>query len=273
MPQNDFELELAIRYRGGDADRHALDFYDGASSMFGFAKSLAIASNYLVTGKVSYKATAARGVKLLMKPSREGSFEQFIMLLCDNIETVTGLILSPLALRHFIKYSFSSAVGVNPDPPTQDIANIVSRTGDMEALTDALEGPLKEAHRTVYTNENARVDLRTENGGMRDLITFNQNTASYLHDRIISDRATTHACNVASYNVNSKRGRLYLLDEGHTVPFEIAKTQPSVDTAALSWSLDQVNVGRGGELSVVAKKITASNGDLKKLILQRIQVR
>lgn len=273
MPQNDFELELAIRYRGGDADTHALDFYDGASSMFGFAKSLAIASNYLVTGKVSYKATAARGVKLLMKPSRQGSFEQFVMLLCDNIETVTGIILTPIALRHFIKYSFSSAVGISPGVPSQDIANIVSRTGDMDALSDALEGPLKEAHRTVYTNENARVDLRSEDGGLRDIITFNQNTANYLHDRIVSDRTTTHTCNVASYNVNSKRGRLYLLNEGHTVPFEIAKNQQGVDTAALSWSLDQVNVGKGGELSVVANKITASNGDLKKLIIRKISLR
>jgi len=85
MPEPDsLDIPFRITFEGGDADAHQLDFYDGTNSLFGFAKSLLLTTHYLINGEVKFQAPSARGARIYMLPSRQGSFEQFIRLVIDH---------------------------------------------------------------------------------------------------------------------------------------------------------------------------------------------
>ncbi len=68
-----------VTYSGGTADEGLLDFYDGATSYQGLARTLAILGHYYATGEIISKAPFAR-VELYLAPPEEGSFKQAVLV-------------------------------------------------------------------------------------------------------------------------------------------------------------------------------------------------
>ena len=245
--------------------------YDGTRSLFGFSKAFSIASHYLLSGNVKFQAPAAsKNVEIFLTPSRPGSFDQGIAFFFDHMpEIITGTALTPIIFKDFIALAFNKAVGREFSPSSSAVNKIkASQSSDLDALSDALEGPLKDAHRTVLGQPN-RVHVI---GNGRNIVEFTSSSAQYLHDRIVEPQVSTLEVSIASYNVNSKSGRFYVFELGRTVSFEPAKNASIGDLSPISWSLDQRNRGMPGPILIKATKVIATNGDIKKLLLYGCQM-
>lgn len=265
-------VPFRIKFQRGDAEDNRLDFYDGASSLFGFAKSLQISTHYLVNGRVTFHAPAVKGVRPYMLPSRRGSFEQIVQMILDHPtasivfakEGYNATKLGAKVIYDFTKHIFSKTIGKSAPPETEIVSTIEDEHGpDLDALSEALDGPLKEAHRTIAQTESV-TSLGT---GRTQLITFTPATYDYLRTRIVSKVAEKIEGGIAAYNVNSGRGRIWDPQLERTIPFEPDREHPPSSTVPLSWSLDQRNRGLVGTIEVTVRRILTIDQETKKYIL------
>lgn len=68
-------IKFILKYEGGDADNHLLDFYDAAQALDGFQRSLAITTNLVINGNIITQSTSLKNAKMLVSPPKEGSWE------------------------------------------------------------------------------------------------------------------------------------------------------------------------------------------------------
>lgn len=62
-------------FTGDEAVRNQLPAYEGSKSIQGVARSLVLVSHYLATGEVRQRAPFTSSIKVLIQPSRPGSFD------------------------------------------------------------------------------------------------------------------------------------------------------------------------------------------------------
>lgn len=271
------DLTVSIKFKQTGLPGNSVDFYDGTEALHGFAKSLLLTTHYYLNGKVAFQAPSARGVRILMLPAKKGSFDQVVKFVLENPElsifAVTtlgwGFKVTAPSIFKFAKYVFARTAGraaVADDKATQEI--LATRENDIPALSEAIDGPLRQAHRTIDQSGGSVVLSRP--GGTS--LTFDAATLDYLKTRVVDRVASRVEGSVVAYNVLSGRGRIYLTDEGRTVPFEKDKDAPRFNSRALSWSLDQRNRGRPGYVYLVAKKSSTIDGEVKKFIVSNCGV-
>jgi hypothetical protein len=138
-------IEVPIQFRGGEAEDHRLDFYDGAESLFGFARALLLlSSNYLVHGKVAFQAPSVRGVRAFMLPAKPGSFAQIIQLVLENPGATAFGAVSGVVLWDFTKLMFARTVGTIAKPKTSFVNSVESaKISDLDSLSEAITNPLR----------------------------------------------------------------------------------------------------------------------------------
>jgi hypothetical protein len=265
------DLPFLIRYVGGYADARRLDFYDGADSLFGFAKALQLTNHYLITGNVAFQAPRARGAKLYMLTSRSG--KQIVQLVLEHPKTAVwfmqqGYSVAKLGARHvydFTRTVFSRTVGKKVTPETDLVRAIEAKHApDLNVLSEAIDGPLKDAHRTIGQSSTT-----TQLGSLdKPFVTFDQQTFDYVRTRIVSKKIEEIHGTIAAYNVNSRRGRVFDPAEGRTIPFEPDGDVRLKDTTPLTWSLYQQDRGRDGTIHLEVRRMLTLNNETKKYYLR-----
>jgi hypothetical protein len=232
-----------------DDEPNRMELYDGAKTIFGLGRALQITSHYLVTRKVVFQAPAAHAARLYLKPAKRGSYEQIIEIVISNKEAIAAAVVVGVTkdiLKDFITFVFQGVCGIVTRTSTRIVQEIADQhRADLEALEEALVGPLADAHRAVETNR-ARTRLKIEDRG----ITLDQDTLDHVRRKVRLPGAKKLEASISSYNINSRKGRLHNKQLGRTIPFRIEKERIPEDLTPLSWSLDQSNKGNPGLIEV-----------------------
>ena len=228
MAEEPIGVPLTIVFEGSEPEDHDLNFYDGAASLFGFAKTLQLTTHYLKNGKVAFQAPSAKGVRLVMFPSKPGSYIQPIEIILNDrvIALPNSIARQGAATRRvnraevidFTNFMIQRTVGRLSAAPQTTLVQEYSDTvaPDLDALSEAIDGPLKEAHRAIATRTIREISLRRRS---ENFLILNTASYEYLEFTKISPSVSTKYGSVAAYNVNSRRGRFYEQELGRTVPF------------------------------------------------------
>jgi hypothetical protein len=241
------EINLSVRFTGGEAQENKIDFYDGSESLFGFSRALLLSTSYLLTGKVNFQAPSVKGAKVYMLTSRPGSFEQIIQLVIQNPAAAAFGLVTGQRLWAFTKSVLTKSVG-QPDESDSDFVKSIQgqKEADLDSLNEAVTSPIKMAHRFVGADHSSK---KISFGSVSDRIVLDERTRDYLFIRTVESKFTDFTGNISSYNIHRKTGRIFDLELGRTVPFAFDKEgRTSADTTPITWSIDQNNRGLPGHI-------------------------
>lgn len=260
------KASLKIVYRGGEADQNRLDLYDGAESNFGFAKALSIASHAFVRQAIVHHATAAKGVRLYLGVPSAGSYVEFIQAVITDpnfmLGVGTGVVTN--AFYDFLKFSLSRAAGLFVEPETSAVRQQFERDEPFfDELADVLEGPLRDAHRTIKMS-GGTISLERPRS---PLVTFDRETLDWVTTRELDDTRETVIGNVTRYNVISKNGRLFNQKLGRVIPFKPDGSLGEMSQRLLTRSLDDTNHRLPGILDFTVQPVVSARGAVKRYIL------
>jgi hypothetical protein len=88
----------------------------------------------------------------------------------------------------------------------------------------------------------------------------------YIEEEIIGEEQTRDV-SVAALNVNNKTGRVYLFDQGRTVPFLIHRNASPRTITKLSIYLNQYARNTGATVNIRFRPMEHVDGRIKRLII------
>lgn len=267
--------KLTISFKGGMADQHKLPAYAAAQSLAGLSRSILIPTMYLAEGKVRHRKLSHKAFDLNQIATRPGSFE-----------TVYELVTHPAAMfalgfladvgkdtikefaADFIKSIVNRCVGKEASKTVENLeADGKLAAGDVQALVEAIEPPMKEAHMAIG-NGASNVFIIT---GGRNVIHLNATTKAFVMGAEDDEAIREKEFSIGSFNANTGNGRAFDYDEKRTIPFILsAGADRRSINAILESLLRYTQVRRLGEeqVSRVRLKYTtviAPDGRVKKL--------
>jgi hypothetical protein len=263
------EADFSVKYEGLYADRNMLPAHDGALSIQGIARSLTLVTTYLATGKVKKRAPFDSPIALFLKPARTGSYDTLYHLVSDPglqlLLTDVSVNLTSQLIYDAVKFVFNRVVGNATSPQSLPIRQLVAtKGGDIAALEDAVEPSLVNAHRVIGKGSNNIYIF-----GDNNQITFNSATKSYITESLESEEIDTKEVSIASYNANSKMGRVYDFEFDRTIPFVLSAQAGQSSAVAIARSLTQYVGGAESRVQITYQKIYAPDGKVKKYIIKR----
>jgi hypothetical protein len=265
-------IDLNVRFRGGEADSHRLDLYDGTHSLFGFARTLLQSTHFFLNGNVTFQAPAAKGVRLYLRPAQKGSFSQVIQLVVDHPETAAFELATGVALWDFTKLMLSRTTGTvaqGSSPMVRSLQN--TREPDLDALSEAITSPLKHAHRFIEEgNRDKSISLEMGSGSA---VVLTSRSRDYLFVRSVGSKFEKIVGSVSSYNINTRYGRIFDNELGRTVPFKFLKEAQMIDKSPITWSLHQNERGASGSIVFLAKRETTVDGETTRYFVKEISVK
>jgi len=177
--------------------------------------------------------------------------------------TLGGLTTS--AVYDLIKITFGRALGLTTKPSTDQTTLLdEKRGGDVEALIDSVESPMREAHTAIG---NSAHDIQIVNGQNNVVINnLTLVTKEYVSISLRGDEDNVDV-SIGSLNANQGTGRAWFTDVGKLVPFNVSNKATDRTLSALSWGLDQYVNGTGGTVSIRYEPLRSADGRLKRVII------
>lgn len=252
-------LEVTLRFSGRNADDNTIDLYDVSQALIGFERSLALTTNLVLNDEIITQAPSLEGAKIFARPSRPGSWELTALL----VLTAGGLYKLGTApkdtpLGHLIRsaydYVLSQTLGIHPDYETTLGQQLrVARAEDrnikrltqsrFDSLVEKCETAVREMHRPIYKSKSADVgqligrvgDEPSQIGPSLTLETY-----EFIAHTVRSIGTVLIDGNVSSYNINTYKGRIFVLAYGRPLPFELSENARDAQSVALiTRSLDE----------------------------------
>jgi hypothetical protein len=260
---------LILKFRGGDADDHRLDAYAGGMSLSGIAKGLERIGHYAVTGKIRKQFPYDTRIRFFIETPSPGSLEWAVGV---YFAVQTAFAADPLlgglttnALYDLVKMTFGRAIGNGGAPQTEQTNLLDDRKGgDVEALVDSVESPMREAHTVIG---NSAHDIQIVNGQNNVVINhLTLVTKEYVTITLKGDSERVDV-SVGSLNANQGTGRAWFGNLGKLVPFNVSNKASSRTLAALSWGIDQYVNKTGQRVSIIYEPLRAADGRLKRIII------
>jgi hypothetical protein len=207
---------------GGAAQGHKLPAYEASKSLYGIARALLIATNYLDEGRVRRRDFRPAGFELNIVAQRPGSFETVFEIISNPDAMLYGSML--LGGGHFLLDFISSltrrSVGGDAVESIQRLEQSEQlKVGDVEALVDAIEPAIREAHKSVGYGAT-KIYLQSDRS---PLVTFDQTTKDYVNTSVFDDILKVKLFSIASFDANSGSGRAFDFEEGRTIPFQVER--------------------------------------------------
>lgn len=254
---------IILKYEGGDADDHRLDALTGGESLEGLGRALSLVAHFAATGEVRQRAPYSKEARFVFSANRAGSLEWLVEYVQNNPGEI-ALGLGVNGITALVAWVWAKAIGRAEKAPKAIEALDEARSGDIEALVEAVEPSLKKAHRAIGPTAQQILIINGNNNNV--IVGFDLKSRSYLekdHDGGIS----TQDVSVASLNVNSRYGRVYFLDLGRTVPFKIDRDAHGRTLTELSKALDNYAKKTGATVNIRFRRIEAEDGRLKRIMI------
>jgi len=136
--------------------------------------------------------------------------------------------------------------------------------GTFDALVEAAEPSLVRAHR-VITSQKTTISFKRKAFEFE----FNRETKKYIETNVLDDRASRTVGNVASLNVNSRTGRIFIDELGRGVPFLVHKDASDGTMRAMARSLENYASTRlaNSDLTIRYRATRAGDGTIKRIVV------
>jgi hypothetical protein len=248
---------VRIRFVGGEAEAHRLEAYEGIKSVDGLIRVARIATHHAATGEVRFRAPYTDLLETHLSISEEGSFEMLfeqVSKLAAGAEHATKK--ANALLNRILRRGTGQEDHLNLFVDGEEVPS-----GDIEAMVEAAEGGLKSAHRWITSGEK-RIFVNDDEGEVE----LDSNTRTYVED-IEMGQETTRDVSVAALNVNNRTGRVYLHDEGRTVPFLVHREAVGHTITNLSTYLDEYAHKTGATVNIRYRPMIHVDGRIKRIII------
>jgi hypothetical protein len=172
-------------------------------------------------------------VKFYLEGTEEGSFNWRLAAMVGPL----AFGLATNGIYDLAKLALGKAIGEEPTAISTEVQNInETKSGDIDALVEAIEPALKKAHYGI--GETAHDIIIEETHSKRVIVHFDATSKSYLNDNIDAD-TDTQDVSVSALNVNDRTGRVYFLDLKRTIPFRISNNADPKTISVLSAAIDR----------------------------------
>ncbi|MBV9529437.1 hypothetical protein [Sphingomonas sp.] len=281
--------EFSLSYRGSEAQDHLLDFYDASKALVGFQRSLALTVHLALNGEIITQAPSLKGARVLVGPPVAGSWE----IVATVLGGISAASLAPKdsVLGHFTRslydYVLKATLGIDVDfekTIRQQFAEQCAQKGITEEKLDSLiektEPAIVEMHRPIVWSQSAR-RARVFFGRDGDkLVGPSLTPATYEHATRTKKLTKPEKFDglISSYNANTFKGRIYLVDAKRPVPFELAEkardTQSirKITSSLRSNALDRLTSRRNynADITMNAFRHESSTGRLKSIFVVEV---
>jgi hypothetical protein len=259
MPMTD----LIISFQGLDADRGQIEAFAGMESAAGLARALTLIGHYAATGVVRHRFPFSRDVQFFLEATETGSFNFRIKIIAGTV--AVGLATN--GIYDLIKLVTSKAIGQEPIALSEKVDGLNrSKSGDIDALVEAIEPALKKAHYGI--GETAKKIVIEESSSRKLVITFDDHSKNYLMENVSGDDAEQDV-SISALNVNDRTGRAYFLDLKRTIPFRVSKDADPKTMSVLSAALDRYANKSPAPIRISFSRVEALDGRLKRLVVFR----
>lgn len=277
---------FTLSYTGSEASHAEIDFYDAARAMLGFQRSLALTVHLVQNGEIITQATSLKNGRILALPPRQGSWE----IIAGAVFTAAGgMALAPKdsvaghLARSIYDYILNATLGIDVDFDSTIrlqhegiIADRKITESKLDSLLEKTQPAIVDMHRPIVFSESAR-RARIRFGSDKDHTVGPALTpVTYEHATVTKKLTMPQGFEgiISSYNSNTYKGRIYLLDEKRPVSFELADTARDQDSLRrIAASLTENVVYRGnyqGQLAIKAFRHESSTGILKSLYVVQV---
>lgn len=244
-----------------------IDLYDAGIALSGISRSLAISIHYLINGRIIKQAPSLDGASINLLPPARGSFI-FDVDILSAASTIAGVAASGVfgnACYDFLKVVFNRTVGRDSTPTDPRVQKLFKNdNGEIDTIIDTIEGDVASIHRPIIKESKNVVII----GGSNNIVNLDMRSYDYVKAKILSDYAEDFYGNISSFNANSCKGRIYIIDEQRTVPFSPGDEGFSdSEKAILAWSLGEYVNNRPGKVRLRGRSVTTQSGLLKNLII------
>jgi len=250
---------MRIRFQGGEADHHRLEAYEGIKSLEGLIRVARIATHYAATGEVRFRAPYTADLEAQISQIINGSFEMlfdYASRMVDRVKADEAKTKAEALFNFLVRRGTGQE-----DAEDLIVEGTLIPSGDIAAMSEAAESGLKAAHRWIDL-DNKRIDVIDHD----DVTSLDLATKRYVEEEEMGDEVTRDV-SVAAMNVNSKNGRVFLLDEQRTVPFLVHKDAEPRTVTNLTRYLTKYAERTGERVNIRYRPIRHIDGRLKRLII------
>lgn len=259
-------MHLIVSFQGLDADHHRIEALSGIESAAGIARALTLIAHYAATGVVRHRYPFSDRAQVFLEGTEEGSFNWKVAV---AIAGTLAVGIAENAVYDLTKTVVLRAIGDDHEPDDRDVKALAERrSGDIDALVEAVEPALKKAHYGIGQTASKIVIKETHTTEI--IVKFDERSKAYLLDNIDGELGEQDV-SVSSLNVNDRTGRAYFLDLKRTIPFRIAKDAAPGTMSIISASLDGYANKNPAPVRLTFKRIEATDGRLKRVEVYRAQ--
>ena len=261
------DIEVKAKFELEEPDSHRLPAYEGAQSIQGIARGLVLTTHFAATGVVRHRSPFDSDLQVYIEPPRRGSLEAIFQIVTDpGVQFIGGIGVAVIGnfLYDLSKTIFSRSVGKPSEPETDGVKDLEQeRSGDLDALVDAVEPTLKLGHKAINSGASNIVIVQGDN----NIVNSDARTKEYVEHSKKSDILERQDVGIGSFNVNSGYGRAFFHDIGKTVPFIVHRHAQPGTMAAISYSLDRYANKLPSDISIEFLRTTAPDGRTKSIVI------
>ncbi|MES2045081.1 MAG: hypothetical protein V4475_14500 [Pseudomonadota bacterium] len=279
--------EVKLSYAGRLADNHVLEMYDGARALVGFQRSLALTAHLVANGEIITQAPALKNAQILTTTPQPGSWEVVATIVGGLWAVGTAGKDTPMGHLLFSVYDYvvSNTLGFHVDYSKslgQSYGEYLNTKGitpeKLDSLIEKAESSISDMHRPIVASKSANgahlIGYVSASSPILIGPEMSKLTYEYISHTVTSDSDTAHEGYISSYNVNTYKGRMFVIAEERPIPFELsddARTRANVNL--ITSSLRQNAIQRSNpEANVIltGKRLESSTGRLKALIVNDV---
>lgn len=283
-------LKIELSYNGNESINHKINFYDVATAMIGFQRSLALTTHLVLNGEIITQAPSLRNASLLALPPEAGSWKIIVSVMFAVYTIGTVSKDSPIGnlVSSAYDYVISKSLGFHVDydktlgqqyEELQKTNHIPPQSeARFNALTEKCEAAIKDIHRPIVKSQTAtEANFYSYLGSKKKPFQHSLNYETFLHmsNENISDFTEEMVGQVSSYNINTYKGRIYIPAEGRPLPFELGDIARNGSYINLITSSLNLNAKRArtslGSIRITAFKIYTKSGQIKNLLITKVE--
>lgn len=288
------DLQIELSYEGSSAEAHQLDFYDATVALMGFQRSLALTTHLVLNNEVITQAPALKGARIFAEPPEEGSWKIlasvtsigaaiFALGTADKDTPIGNLVSSAYdfviskTLGFHVDYDKTLGQQYEELKKTNPEAKKLEESR-FDSVIEKCEVAVRDMHRPIISSQSAtkasiyRVD-RSKPISIGQTLDYQ----SYNYMMEIKPRSTNgyFQGKISSYNLNTFKGRVFLLDEGRPVSFELAEDSRNLRTISLITESLSANAGSRdldiGLIGFTGIALETRTGRLKNIIIEGVE--
>lgn len=231
----------------------------------GISQILMISLNAYINREIITQATSAKGFKLVLGLSKNGSWEQIINFVITDSH-VSSLVdgLGTNGLYDLLKWGLGSGVGITSTLKLRKSRNVVKELRRQnDDLQDKLDEALRRAHQPVK-HQGLSIYIKSKK---TELICFNQKTLDFLETEINDNEQIAIDVCISRFNARTGTGRMISSIDSESIPFYPDEELSEKRKALLADNLALVARGVFDPITAYVSKVTSIDGRLKRYTL------